>query len=97
MTLSLIPEVAIHTMLVVVDHSGGRWALCSSIIMQKSRFHSTPKLSSPPPAPRSQAKLGCSEVQVGSQNECSEIAEKTAAAAAAVVGQAAFSDTKNVP
>jgi hypothetical protein len=64
-------------------------------------YHSQPP--PPPPAPpqpsKPQKKLGCSEVQVGSQNECSEIAEKTAAAAAvAVVGQAAFSDTKkNVP
>jgi len=52
----------------------------------------------PPPPPAKQtperAKLGCSEVQVGIQNKCSEIAEKTAAA---VVGQAAFSDMRNVP
>jgi hypothetical protein len=60
-------------------------------------YHSQPPPAPPPQPSKPQKKLGCSEVQVGSQNECSEIAEKTAAAAA-VVGQAAFSDTKkNVP
>ncbi len=48
--------------------------------MQKSRFHSTPNLLPLTPGAAKQtperAKLGCSEVQVGSQNECSEIAEK---------------------